>query len=254
MKKFVLLLAMFSVLLGSAADSGTFRPKIQVPKVKDFDIATGIDHPAWKTVPAGQFLKLVGNVNDINRKPLEAGYVKYLYDDNYLYVRAEFIDSDIVVNATTDGGHFYKDGDVLEVFIKPGKSNYYWEIYGTPNKLNTRFVYGSRSNLGLPSGFKHDEVGIKVASRINGTFNKRDDRDTSYVVLVAIPLTELNRPHLKTGHPAGTVPFAPGEDWRVQSARYNYSRYLNNYELSSYPQTYGGYHSLEYFAQIELLK
>ena len=254
MKKCVLLLAMFSVLLGSAADAGTFRPKIKVPKVKNFDFTTGIDNPAWETVPAGQFLKLIGNVNDINRKPEEGASVKYLYDDQYFYVRAEFIDSDIVVNATSDGGHFYKNGDVLEIFIKPGKSNYYWEIYGTPNNLNTRFVYGSRSNLGLPSGFKHDDVKIKVTSRINGTLNKRDDRDQSCIILVAIPLSELNLPHLKTGHPAGTVPFAPGEDWRVQSARYNYSRYLDKYELSSYPQTFGGYHSLEYFAQIELLK
>ncbi|MBE6389540.1 MAG: hypothetical protein E7043_05140 [Lentisphaerae bacterium] len=255
MKKQILLLAAVWCSMAAFATTppATFYPEVEVRKVSGMTIENGIDHPAWKSVPSHQFLQMIGPLTAINRKPVESGSVQYLYDDNYFYVRADFVDSDIVVNATSNGGHFYNSGDVLEVFIKPEKSNYYWEIYGTANKLNTRFHYGSRSTLGLPSGFKHDEVGIKVNSKINGTLNDSSDKDHSYVVLVAIPIAELNHP-IKEGHPCGTVPFSPGEEWRVFSSRYNYSRYLKKYELSSFPQIFGGYHSLEYFAKIKFVK
>ena len=255
MKKqiFLLAAAFWCCAASATTPPATFYPEIEIKKVSGMNMENGIDHPAWKNTPSYQFLQMIGPLSAINRKPAEGGSVQYLYDDNYFYVRAEFIDSDIIVSATADGGHFYNTGDVLEIFIKPEKSNYYWEIYGTPNKLNTRFHYSSRSNLGLPSGFKHDEVGIKVNSKINGTLNDSSDRDQSYIVLVAIPVTELNHP-IKEGHPNGTVPFSPDEEWRVFSSRYNYSRYLNKYELSSFPQIFGGYHSLEYFAKIKFIK
>lgn len=255
MKK-TLLFAVFTALSLSAAPA-TFRPHIKVNKASGIDLANGIDHPAWKNAPAYSLLKLVYTIPDINRKPAESGSVQYLYDDKYLYIRADFKDSDIMTNAQKDGGHFYKQGDLLEIFIKPGNANYYWEIYATPSKLQTRFHFGSRSTVGLPSGFAHRDVGIKIASKINGSMNDASDRDHGYILLVAIPISELNRPHAIDGikkYPAGTVPFAPGSDWRIQSARYNYGRYLNNIELSCYPQAYGGYHSTEYYAQMELVK
>ena len=252
MKKFLIPAVLSALTLWATPDA--FRPKIQIAKVDNFDLANGIDHPAWKNVPAHQLMCLVYSMGDMYRRPSEPATVQYLYDDRYLYVRTELIDSDIMTYGTQNGSHLYREGDLVEIFIKPGNAHYYWEIYGTPNQLNTRFYFPSRGSIGTPSSFRHVDAGIKVFSRIDGTFNDPSDRDRSYIVLVAIPLAELNRPHLTGDHPAGTVPFAPGEDWRIQTARYNYSRYLNDIELSSFPQTYGGYHSLEYFAEIELLK
>lgn len=252
MKKFIIPIFMCAFTLFAAPE--TFRPEIQIAKVTDFDLANGIDHPAWKNVPAHQLMCLVYSMDAMYRRPAEPATVQYLYDEQYLYIRTELIDSDIMTNGTENGAHLYREGDLVEIFIKPGNAHYYWEIYGSPNQLNTRFYFQSRGTVGLPSSFRHVESGIKVLSKINGTFNDPSDRDTSYIVLIAIPLAELNRPHLSKEHPAGTVPFAPGEDWRIQTARYNYSRYLPGTELSSFPQTYGGYHSLEYFAEIKLLK
>lgn len=253
MKKLVLFAAVSTGLLLAASPS-VFRPKVKVPKVKNLTMENGIDHPAWKDVQGNEFRRLVYSNADMYRRPLEPATVKYLYDDKNFYVLADMIDSDIMTTATTDGGHFYMQGDLLEIFIKPAKSNYYWEIYGTPNKLNTRFFFGSRSTVGLPSGFAHKDVNVKIAVKIDGTFNDPTDRDKSLKILVAIPLAELNRPHLTKEHPAGTVPFAPGEDWRILTARYNYSRYLKTSELSSFPQIANGYHTLPYYAEIELLK
>ncbi|MBO7328272.1 MAG: carbohydrate-binding family 9-like protein [Lentisphaeria bacterium] len=250
-------LCLFAVLLGTIilfAAPPTFRPKVQVKKVKNFNIETGIDHPAWKEVKGNDFRVLVYSNHDMYRRPTEPATVKYLYDDKYFYVLADMVDSDVMTTGTKSGSHFYLEGDLLEVFIKPANANYYWEIYGTPNKLDTRFYFGSRSAVGLPSGFTHKDVGIKVAVKVNGTFNNPSDRDKSCKTLVAIPLTELNRPHLTKENPAGTAPFAPGETWLVLAARYNYSCHMDTLELSSFPQIYGGYHNLEYFAEIELLK
>lgn len=254
MKKF-LLFAAFTALTISAAPP-TFRPQIKVTKVSGMNIKNAIDHLAWKNVPSYQLLNLVFNIRDINRKPTERGSVKYLYDDKYFYVRADFNDRDIMTNAKEDGGHMYLQGDLLEVFIKPDGANYYWEIYGTPNNLQTRFHFGAKATVGLPSGFTHQEVGIKVITKISGTLNNPDDIDQGYIVLVAIPIDELNSPHFKdkAQHPAGTVPFAPGVTWRVQSARYNYGRHLADIEFSCYPQAYGGYHATEYYAEMEIVK
>jgi len=253
MKKFFLLPAVLCAI-SLLATPETFRPKIQIAKVDNFDLANGIDNPAWKNAPAYELMTLVRSPQDMYRRPQEPATVQYLYDDQYLYIRTELIDSDIMTQGTQNGSHLYRDGDLVEIFIKPANAHYYWEIYGAPNQLNTRFYFNARGSVGLPSSFRHVDVGIKVFSRIDGTYNDPSDRDRSYIVLIAIPTAELNRPHQTGDHPAGTVPFAPGEDWRIQTARYNYSRYLDDLELSSFPQTYGGYHSLEYFAEIELIK
>ena len=253
MKKLYLITALLGTFILAAAPP-TFRPKIQVKKVSNFTMENGIDHPAWNETSGHEFRVLVYNHQNMYRRPTEPATVKYLYDDKNFYVLADMIDSDVMTTGTESGSHFYLQGDLLEIFIKPANANYYWEIYGTPNKLNTRFYFGSRSAVGLPSGFKHKDVNIKVAVKIDGTFNNPLDRDKSCKILVAIPLAELNRPHLTKENPAGTVPFAPGFEWRVLAARYNYSRHLSGLELSSFPQIYGGYHTLEYFAEMEILK
>lgn len=250
MKKLLLLPILAAAITVAGADC--FRPTIPVQKVKNFDLKNGINDPAWKNSQAYELMTLIYSPSDIHCRASETGTVKYLYDDNYLYVFTDYIDSDIMNFGTVNGEHHYRNGDLVEVFIKPVNANYYWEIYGTPNNLNTRFYFSGKGTVGIPSSFRHVESGIKVFSRINGTFNNCSDRDQGYQMLIAIPTAELNRPHLTKDHPAGTVPFAKGEKWRIQTARYNYSRYLNELEFSSFPQTVGGYHNLKYFAEIEL--
>lgn len=254
MIRHLLLLIAIGVMPLLSATPPTFRPKISVPKVEKFDFTDGMENPAWKNSKSHELMTLIRESADINRAPMEKGTVQLLYDDQYLYVKTEFQDSDIMTNARENGGHFYLQGDLVEVFLKPANANYYWEIYGTPNQLNTRFYFTSRSTVGTPSSFTHQNVGIKVAAKINGTFNDSSDRDKSMTLLLAIPLAELNRPHVTQDHPAGTVPFVPGYEWRILVARYNYSRYLDEIDYSSFPQILQSYHALEYFAVLELLK
>jgi hypothetical protein len=177
----------------------------------------------------------------IGRAPVEAGSVQYLYDEKYLYVRACFVDSDVMTTAKSHGGHFYIQGDVLELFVKPAAGKYYWEIYGSPNKLRTRFHYQARGMLGLPSGFAANDVPVLVDAKVEGTLNDARDVDKSWTVLLGVPRAELEK--------YGT-PFAPGNTWYIFASRYNYGAGLPYAELSSFPQIQNGYHSHEHYAEI----
>jgi hypothetical protein len=243
------------ICLTLAASPKYYRRHIQVAKVSGMTPENALEHPIWKKTPEYQMMHIVRAAEDINRLPDEGGIVQCLYDDQYFYCRVQFFDSDIINSGTKDGQHFYRTGDLLEIFIKPAKASYYWECYGTPNKLKTRFFYASRATLHFASNFVHKDTGLKVDAKVDGTMNDSSDTDKSYTVLLAMPISDLNSPLLSPEkHPAGTVPFAPGNIWLLQAARYNYGITLNNFELSCFPQSVGGFHSIEHFIEIELLK
>lgn len=239
------LLLQFSCWAYSAETKRVLPPAIKVAKASNFSLATGINNPVWNKQPGYAFMKLACQLDDLHRTALEEGVVKFLYDDNYFYVRAELTDSDVVNNARANGGFLYRDGDLLEVFVKPVDKPYYWEIYGTPNKLFSCFHYRSRGTLGLATGFIVDDCKILVDARVNGTMNDPRDVDRSWTVLIAIPAKELTR------HGAA---WTAGSKWQIMAARYNYSRYLSAFENSSYPQVPFSNHALEHYAVMELLK
>lgn len=243
MSKWLWLLPVMAVLMADSGAQEGFVPhrKIRVAKAVDFKFDGGIDSPVWKNQPQHKFMCYVTDVNLIGRAPVESGSVQYLYDDRYLYVRAHFTDSDVMTTATAHGGHFYIQGDVLELFVKPAAGSYYWEIYGSPNKLRTRFHYQARGMLGLPSGFAANEVPILVDAKVDGTLNDARDTDRSWTVLLGVPRRELEK--------YGT-PFAPGNTWYIFASRYNYGAGLPKEELSSFPQIQNGYHSHEHYAEI----
>ncbi len=178
----------------------------------------------------------------------EAGETKLAWDENYLYVGIKFYDSDIVQENNEDQQHHYQRGDTLEVFLKPEKSTWYWEIYTTPNARKTVFWYTGRGSAGLPSGFEPgmnlDEV--LVGARVNGTLNNWQDKDEYWTAEIAIPIKGL------TAHGDS---FGPGSEWKILIARYNFSRYLPWKELSMAPQlSMTNYHLLEEFAILEFQK
>ncbi len=178
----------------------------------------------------------------------EPGEARLAWDDKYFYVGIKFIDSDIVQESNEDQQHFYTNGDLVEIFLKPEKSTWYWEIYGTPNAKKTVFWFPGRGRIGVKSswdpGMNLDEV--LVAAQIKGTFNDWRDRDEYWTLEMAIPVSGL------TAH--GDA-FGPGSDWRILVARYNYSRYLSQRELTMVPQlSVTNYHLLEEYATLKFEK
>ena len=226
----------------SPAEREVAPTAVTVGLVKELTLKDAMTSDLWEKVPKYNFMRYVTELSHISQAPKEGAAVRYLCTDTTFFVRVDMVDSDVMTAATANQDHHYTQGDVLEVFVKPAKDSYYWEIYGVPNKLSTRFYFPSKGTLGMPSGFGPTDVRIAVDAKVYGTFNNHDDRDKGWTVVIAIPREELEKNGYK---------FAPGSQWTVLAARYNYTVHLPIHELSSYPQIPASYHATEYYANIE---
>ncbi len=182
------------------------------------------------------------------RQLQNAGRVQLAWDDTYFYVAVRFDDPDLVAEGEKDQLHHYRLGDLLELFLKPEKQTWYWELYATPRGKKTTFWFPGRGRLGLPSGFERYQCGLQVAALCEGTLNEWQDEDTGWTAEMAMPIRDLT---------ARGETFGPEGQWRILVARYNYSRYLpyQGAELSSVPQLpVANFHSLEDYAWLKLVK
>lgn len=157
----------------------------------------------------------------------ESGSVKFAWDDKYFYLAADLKDSDIIVQGDKDEMHHYNYGDVCELFLKPKNYSYYWELYVTPAGNKNSFFYPSKGYLGLPDCLDKYSCKLKVSSQCNGTLNNWQDRDIGWTAEMAMPIKDLE---------AFGYKFGTGQDWTILVGRYNYSKYLENKELSMAPQ------------------
>lgn len=158
--------------------------------------------------------------------PQQGTSVRYAYDEKYFYVFAELTDDDIFQYSKNNNELHSESGDLLEVFLWPSENTWYWEFYGTPNRLNSAIFYPGHGRILAKHCFIGDS-GIKTASVVNGTLDDWKDKDISFTVEMAIPLSELTKHGDR---------FDDDSEWRILAARYNYSRYLEYPELSTHPQ------------------
>ena len=215
-----------------------------------------LEEPAWHKTPAytlvhaeEQFRRSAPDVQKFFRNGVvEAGKVRLLWDDKYLYAGFEFTDSDIVAEGLTDQLHHYRFGDVAELFLKPENKSWYWELYVTPSGRKTAFFFPGRGLLGLPSGFSEKIAlnGMIAAASFKGTLNNSWDKDKKWTAEMAIPLSELAMAGEKLD---------PKVPWLIFFGRYNYGRYLMTVEHSSFPlQKTVNYHEHYYYARLKLVK
>ena len=184
-----------------------------------------LDDPSWALAPAYP-MSLGGDAVADGKTLQEGGTVKFLWDDQYLYMGVEFQDSDVVAEGEEDGLHHYSLGDLAELFLWPEDQTWYWELYVTPRSKQTTFFFPSGGRLGLPSGFK-EGFRMNVGAKVDGTLNDWTDRDRKWTAEMAVPVKDLTARGEKWG---------PGAAWRVLVGRYNYSRYLLNTELTMMPK------------------
>ena len=175
------------------------------------------------------------------------GKVSLLYDSRYLYVHAERQDDDLVAESDGDQVMLCNFGDVFEIFLKPADANHYWEIHISPKNQKLVLFYPGRGYHFLPSvgpRKKSPLPGLKSSVRLNGTLNRRMDKDRSWSVTVAIPLAELA---------AQGIGLKPGSRWKILTARYNYSSHQPNRELTTCPQLKKlNFHAHEEYAELIL--
>jgi hypothetical protein len=206
-----------------------------------------LDDPVWKT--AKRYPMEIPGDQTSQRKHLEENaHVQLAWDDQNLYVGIRLIDSDIVAEGDRDQTLHFETGDVAEVFLRPVRRTYYWELYATPHGKRSSYLIPGQGRVGLPSNFNYKMKG-GVASTLDGTLNNWHDRDEGWSTELKIPIAELERYGDK---------FASPSAWTLLVARYNYSRYLTEGrgpELSSCPVLPAtNFHYLKGYAELRLVK
>jgi len=233
----------------------SFVPRILVAKhtEKPVVIDGNLDDPVWQKAVR---YPLSLSMDSKKATPREGGEVMLAWDAENLYIGAHLVDSDIVQKGQEDQAHFYTTGDLLEVFLKPEKEEWYWELYGTPNNKKTVFWFPSRKFLGV---FRNMDqwtkklINMQVAAHVEGTLNNSDDRDRYWTIEMALPAGQIAPWYMFT--PRQEHYFGPGSEWRILISRYNYSRYLEKEELSMFPPlSVTNFHFLEEYGIIHFEK
>ncbi len=202
------------------------------------------DEPVWSKAKSYSFCTPLYQ-SQKGGVPQQGASVRYAYDEKYFYVFAELTDDDIFQYSKNNNELHSESGDLLEVFLWPSKNTWYWEFYGTPNNLNSAIFYPGHGRLLAKHCFVKDS-GVKAASVVNGTLDDWKDKDISFTVELAIPVSELTKHGDR---------FDNDSDWRILSARYNYSRYLEYTEFSTHPQlSRGDFHWRRGYARLRFEK
>lgn len=197
-----------------------------------------LDDPVWQTATVYHMAALPPF------KLTETATIRMAWDDRFVYLAAQIIDSDVMAEGTQDGMLHYDYGDVLELFLKPEDRYGYWECYVTPRGNQSAFYFpgcGRRPlKVFIPAGR------IQVAAQVQGTLNDYSDRDRGWTAEMAIPIELFARENVRIG---------PGTSWRVLVGRYNFSRYLAQEQLSSFPAVSAtSFHLLDEYAILKFIK
>ncbi len=180
----------------------------------------------------------------MDKKVFEATSVRLLWSDQYLYVRFDADDSDIVAQSDKNQSYLYTQGDAVEVFLKPQGFSHYWELYGDVSNYTTCIFIPSRGRLGLPKNRPETpDMKLIVETTLDGTLNDMTDRDKGWAMIMKIPVSGLTR------HGAS---FTAGTPWTFCVVRYNYSVDLPMRERTVYPALTDEPHLYEEFAELVL--
>lgn len=235
-------------VLSSAAERSPARTVLKAAYAADpVKIDGTLRDPQWRHAPAYQLLAMPVHDEPDRRKVLhEGGTIRMLWNDKYLYLGAQLDDSDVVAEGTANGLPDFQLGDVCELFIRPPDQTWYWELYVTPNNRQTTYFFPGPGRLGLPGNLRAKTNLLKVAAQVQGTLNNWHDRDRGWTAEMAVPISML------TARGEHFGPKAP--PWRVLIGRYNYSRYLPEVELSSFPElSKTNFHLLAEYCDLELI-
>jgi hypothetical protein len=182
---------------------------------------------AWsKAAWSETFVDIEGKTGQ--EDPYKTRY-KLLWDDNFLYVYVKMKEEHIWAKLKEHDQKIYLD-NALEIFMDPdGDAHQYMEFeinaYGTVWDLMMTKPYRNRGQS--VSGW--DIKSLKKAVVIDGTLNDPSDKDKSWSVELAFPLSSLN---LGDGKPA-----ISRKRWRMTVARVQYQMDVKNgvYEYKKAP-------------------
>ncbi|AKP50548.1 hypothetical protein CA2015_1098 [Cyclobacterium amurskyense] len=118
-------------------------------------------------------------------------HVKASYDDKNLYFLFECKDPDIWAEFTQRDEYLWKE-EVVEVFIDvDDEPETYVEIEVSPANILFDSYIVDPENIDVPATAKFNLPGIRTGVTVQGTLNKREDKDDGWTVEMAIPFEDL---------------------------------------------------------------
>lgn len=164
---------------------------------------------------------------------------KFLWDDTHLYIAFVAEDDDIWTTYTQHDDPLYKEECVEVMIDADGSGQTYFEFQVNAANAGYDASFESRRtgrDLAWNSGMRH---GVHV----EGTLNKRDDRDNRWTVEIAIPLSAIRD--------AANIPPKAGDLWRLNVYRLEKPREGGTRGSMWSPTLVGDFHVLERFGVIE---
>lgn len=154
--------------------------------------------PDWARAAAIPIRYPYAQTNVIDRPPATC---RLLWDATNLYLLFEVPDTNIV-NLCTNRDDAVSQGDCVEIFLLPSlRFGQYWEFNFSPAGVvydSLVAKYGDRWGGYDRNG---ENAALTIATALDGTLNRADDRDRGYTVEVALPWPDL--PGFEHGAVAG---------------------------------------------------
>lgn len=146
-------------------------------------------------------------------EPVQATEVRMLWSATDLFIVYKCADPYIGAEIRDHDGATYLE-DTVEIFATPNPDHVF-NYYGYEmNVLGTLLDYVTfwRDGQRLTGGAGWQSEGVRIATTIDGTLNDHSDRDTGWVLEIAIPFDNFR-------HLGGRIPPRDGDRWRLNLNR-----------------------------------
>jgi hypothetical protein len=224
-------------VVGASPDAG--KKRLIARKVKNGTIKPDgkLDEAAWKDAPStGAFVRTMDGASADQETT-----AKVLWDDKNLYVAFEMVDQDVWSTLDKHDDKLWTQ-EAVEMFIDAdGDGKTYVELQANPK--------GATFDSYLPSYRKNEndwESNMKVGVVVNGTLDKRDDKDKGWVVEMAIPLEAARGKEKEMKN----VPPVVGTEWRVNFFRMDLPQGKPQAGTAWSPPMVGDFHALDRFGTL----
>ena len=223
LKVIFLIFLFFSEVLtvvGQQTQNMIYSPRSYICNYIDKDIKVTIDgelsERAWsRAVWTESFTDIEG---DIRAKPYLDTRVKMLWDEEYLYIAAELMESHLWATYDKQDMIIFEENN-FEVFIDPdGDTHNYMEL--ELNALGTIWdllLAKPYRDFGNPIN-SYDLRSIKKGIKLYGTLNNTADRDDKWAIEIAIPWSAISEINTHKGPPR------EGEFWKINFSRVEWDR------------------------------
>ncbi len=146
-------------------------------------------------------------------EPVQETEVRMLWSATDLFIVYKCADPYIGAEIRDHDGATYLE-DTVEIFATPNPDHVF-NYYGYEmNVLETLLDYVTfwRDGQRLTGGAGWQSEGVRIATTIDGTLNDHSDRDTGWVLEIAIPFDNFR-------HLGGRIPPQDGDRWRLNLNR-----------------------------------